>query len=583
MKKRTGILAILMASVMCFGLFAGCGGDDGLDPNKTTIVVGYQDGGFRDNWLLAWEADFAKMFKDKSFEPGKTGVQFDNQPTKALAQTPAQTIEENDYDIIFNEQENHTYFFIDNDIAKNVSDLVTTPLTEFGETKSIVDKLSLDDREFFGNGKTYNETTGQYDYADNFYTLPWFETIMGIYYDVDLFEQKGYFIAAPASEGGNPDSYGCVRSKSAPRSNGPDGKTGNIDGVDYSCDDGLPATYEEFFRMCDKIFSQNQTAILWSGAQANYMPFFFQTIAADFDGYEQTKLKFTLDGTARNLISVANDGTVTELPDEVITSATGYHLIKQEGNYRALQFLERLINTPNPNDSTRRKYLNQDESFGTSTTAKAAQGIFVGSKYQALEGNHEAVAMFVDGSWWYNEATSDFNAYSSFEGAGQRERRIGLMPIPKYDNTRLGEATYLKTWITNVMINKEADSKPYSEAVDLFFRYCHTDKALSAFTRETHALRPFNYNLTAEDEQKASYFAKDLLRIHNTQKIVNPYSLNNVVKNNTSKINANYTNKYGNEPQKILFGKSADSIQLFKAFSEYLTASQWADLYGAYY
>ena len=191
--------------------------------------------------------------------------------------------------------------------------------------------------------------------------------------------------------------------------------------------------------------------------------------------------------------------------------------------------------------------------------------------------------MYVEGSWWYNEATNDFNAYSSFEGAGQRERRIGLMPMPKYDSSMLGESTYVKSWITNVMINKEADSKPYSDAVDLFFRYCHTDKALSAFTRETHALRPFNYQLTAADEQVASYYGKELIRIHNTQKIVNPYSLNNVVKNNTSKINANYTNKYGNEPQNILYGKKANSIGIFNALSEYMKPSTWQDLYGAYY
>ena len=577
MKKMKKIVTLLMAGLMCFGTFSGCGkgNGDGFDENKSTLVIGYQDGGFRQNWLDTWCEDFAEMYKDYSFEEGKTGIQFDIRPSKRLASSSAATeARDEKYHIVFNEQSNHTDFFEKIDVARDITDIVTTPLTEFGETKTIAEKLSLDDQAFFGNNADHTEN------AYTYYTLPWFEAIMGIYYDVDLFEQKGYYISAPASEGGNPDSYGCVRSKTAKRGNGPDGKTGVIDGVDYSYDDGLPATYEEFFKMCDKIYANSQTPIIWSGHQVNYMPVLFQSVAADFDGYEQTKLKFTLDGTATNLISVdSTTGAITRLPDQVITSETGYWLAQQEGNYQALKFFDQLINTLDPNDSLQRKYLNKDQAFGNSVTHTAAQGLFVGSKYQD---NAKTIAMIADGSWWYNEATSFFNMYSSIEGAGMKERKIGLMPMPKASSDRLGESTYVKCWLTNVFISKYTPDN-LLEAAELFFRYIHTDKALSSFTRDANGVRPFTYQQVGDDASNTSYYAKDLLRIHNTQKIVNTYSLNNVVKNNTSAMNANYTSKYGNEPQNILYKKAATPAKIFNSFSEFLTASQWESLYGVYY
>ncbi len=581
MNKKKRFIAIIMAGLMSIGTFAGCAGFGGgdseeeFDPNKSKIIIGYQEGGFRQNWLDTWCADFAKLYENHSFEDGKTGIQFDIRPSKKLATTTAAaTARDEGYHIVFNEQTNHTDFFETIDIARDITDLVTTPLSEFGETKSIAQKLSLDDQAFFGNNA--NHTENGYTY----YTLPWFEAIMGIYYDVDLFEQKCYYIAAPESDGGSPDSYGCVKSKNAKRGKGPDGKTGVIDGVDYSYDDGLPATYEEFFKMCDKIYANSQTPIIWSGNQAGYMPVLYQSIAADFDGYEQTKLKFTLDGTATNLVSVnSSTGVVTELPDEVITNENGYLLFQQEGNYQALNFLDRLINTMDPKDSSRRKYLEQNHSFGESVSVGAAQGYFVGSKYQD---DMKTIAMIAEGSWWYNEATSYFNMYSSIEGAGMKERRIGLMPMPKASSDKLGESTYVKCWLTNVFISKKTPDS-LMDAAELFFRYIHTDKALSSFTRDANGVRPFIYEQLAEDVPNTSYYAKDLLRIHNTQKIVNTYSLNNIVKNNTTAYNASYVSKYGNEPQKILFKKAATPAQLFNSFSEYMTATQWESSYGAYY
>ena len=570
--NKKSILSLVLAGISAVSLCGCGGGGDDLDPDKTTIIIGYQDGGFRQNWLDTWCEDFAELYNDFHFEEGKTGVQFDIRPSKTLAaNSAATTARDEGYHIVFNEQTNHTDFFQKVDIARDITELVTTPLTEFGETRSIADKLSLDDRAFYGNNA--DNVSGEYDY----YTLPWFEAIMGIYYDVDLFEQKGFYIAAPATDGGNPDSYGCVRTKTAKRGSGPDGEYGTED-------DGLPATYEEFFRMCDKMYSLSVTPVIWSGHQTNYMPVFFQSVAADYDGYEQTKLKFTLSGTATNLISVemdkqGNEKSVTKLEDVEINSRNGYLLMQQEGNYQALKFLDTLINTPDPIDNARRKYLNQDQAFGNSVTHTAAQGFYVGSKYQD---NVNTIAMFVDGSWWYNEATSFFDMYSSIEGAGMKERRIGLMPMPKADESMLGESTYVKTWITNVFITKNTPDNVLS-AAETFFRYIHTDRALSSFTRDANGVRPFNYEQTESDKINTSYFAKDLLRIHNTQKIVNTYSLNNVVKNNTGTINANYTCKYGNEPQMILFKKQATPAEIFNAFSEYLTESQWNSLYGNYF
>ena len=149
MKKARVIVVILLTIITAFSVMGCRKKKKSYDESKTQLLIGIQEGGFRFNWLERWIDDFQEMYKDHSFEEGKVGIEITYEPAKNLAGNCANTVRDSDYDIVFNEQTNHTDFFVKTNAARDISELVTTPLTEFGETESIADKLSFEDRTFF--------------------------------------------------------------------------------------------------------------------------------------------------------------------------------------------------------------------------------------------------------------------------------------------------------------------------------------------------------------------------------------------------------------------------------------------------
>ena len=566
MKKIYRIITLLLTVSLMLGVAAcgrgGGGNENKGDPTKSKLKIGIQEGGFGLVWLENLADEFEALYAEKSFEEGKKGIEITVEPTKSLAADCSNYVKGEDFDLCVTEQTVYLKLIRDG-VAKDVNRLVTTPLTEYGETRSIADKLSDDNRTFYGNGNN----------DGHYYGVPWYACFFGINYDIQLFEDKGLYIAAKTSDGGNPDSYGCIKNKNAKRGNGPDG----VYGTD---DDGLPATYDEFFNMCDKICSLGMIPMIWTGKQQNYYPFMAQAWSVDYEGYDQYRLNFTLDGTAENLIEVDDEGNITELADVQINDTNGYLLQKQAGKYYSLKFFDRLINTK-VNGKT--KYIDAvNQCFSNSLSHKGAQGAFVSSRY---EDSAKTIAMLLEGSWWYNEASNYFKLYSSYEGGSSKERRIGIMPIPKVDEEHLGEATFLNHWTSNIFINNAVPAER-EEAAEMFFRFMHTDKALSAYTRETNTVRPYNYEISAADEAQCSPFAKQLVKIYRTAKIVDAWSLNNVVTNNTNAFSGNYNSIIGSGSAQFPFVSLYQGVtpeQYFTGLSKYLTKELWDITYSQYF
>ena len=543
------VLGIVLSVCACDG--RGEGGERAVDTNKSQLYIGCWDGGFGIEWLESIARRFEEFYADYSFESGKTGVQVWPTSSKGYVYDAfARNIMNSTDDICISEQCNY-YGFVQNKSAVDITDAVTSSLSEFGETRSIADKLSLSDNSFYG------VTSGE---TQKYYGLPWYESTFGFQYDIDMFEDNGYYF------GTNGD---FVRGKNSKRGNGPDG----IEGTD---DDGLPATYDQFFMLCDKIAGDGYEAVIWAGNAQVYINNLLSALAADYEGYEQMTLNYTLAGTATDLVQSISGNTVTFAEPTVINNENGYLLRKQAGYYYGLKFIERLLTTKNPDGSP--KYFNLDRCTASTQSQTTAQSNFLRGRYNE---KLTPVAMLIDGSWWHAESSSVFKALESV-GAGALDRKIGFMPMPKVDENHLGPATYFNNWMTSINVrgNIEESKIPMAKA---FIRFMHTDESLSEFTRITSGVRPFNYTLTQADEQLTSYYGKQLLDIHNKNTvdnptIVNPWSDNNLVVNNLSSFMINdqmYNTGLYNLVATAMMQHNVSAKDYFEGLSSYLNKNAW--------
>ena len=580
MKK---LLSLVLALLLVFSL-VGCSelmADDDTDTSirshdnvekdetKSQLNVSCWNGGFGVEWLDAIATRFEDKYKDHSFESGKKGVQITIIPNRSNVYDAFATniISSEDNEIAISEQCNYNGFVVKN-TAIDITDAVTTPLTEYGETRSIADKLSAEDRAYYGVE------------SEKYYGLPWYESIFGLQYDKDLFEEEHFYFAAE----GLGDSDGFITRSDMKRSNGPDG-------IEGTSDDGLPATYDDFFKLCDRISDQGMTPVSWAGVAPVYLNNFLLALAADYEGYDQMKLNYSLSGTAVDIVDSINaDGSVNLKSATEINNSNGYLLKQQAGYYYGLKFLERLLNTKKADGKTY-KYYDPTKSASETRSQKQAQSDFLRGRFSE---SVQTTAMLIDGTWWYAEASATFKQMASIPGASSIERNIGFMPLPKVDESRLATATYLNSWMTSVNISAAIPASKIPLAKQ-FIRFMHTDQSLSEFTRITSGVRPFSYSLTDEDEKQTSPYAREVLTVHNSNTaenptIVNPWSRNNLVLNNLGDFMVNdqvFHSNVKNVGYTIVFNAmykyGVSAKDYFGGLGAYYTQSFWENSYSRFF
>ena len=537
------------------------------DVSKTQLYVGAWDGGLRSDWLYEWKNRFEELHAETSFEDGKKGVQIWVNMSKNYALEGAASSIKNlsgptDDEVIITEQCN---YYTLKSVALDITDVITNPLTEYGETQSILDKMTDSDAEYLGveeNGKT------------SYYSLPWYQSFFGLNYDIDLFEEKCfYFGTDDPAYSAYLDADGFILDMAVPKSAGPDGVSG-------TSDDGLPATYDDFFKLCDKMVANGVTPICWTGAVKDYLNFFTTSLANDAMGYDDAMLQYAMDGkeTSQLVKSINADGTIVFDNATAITSANGYEMQRNVGKYYALEFMSRLVRTRNADGTT--KYYDEARCFSNSESHTSAQARFLRSKPNSEKGNGNAIAMIAEGTWWYNEATPTFNELTS-SGYGELDRRIGFMPMPKPTVDYIGEAVYTSTWDTGIVIRKNISQEKVKVAKQ-FLRYIHTNEALSSFTKNANCIRPYSYELSEEDATNTSYFAKNAHEIYNTAKIVQPWSSNElVIANGAYFLYDIWNTAQGNVVVDVLRSK-LDGKGYFSALSKYMNQALWESQFSAY-
>ena len=577
MKK---IASVLIACLLSVSVLAGCapstekpgGGDDDefglattIDTNRTTLFVSNFNGGFGERWLKAAAKRYEELHADDVYEEGKKGVQIWIDNSKTVGTDQLANIDSS-RDAIFFTEYVYASDYASSGKVLDLSSIINEPLTEYGGDESIKDKMTVEQQDYFirDDGSCY--------------VLPHYQSFRGIIYDVDLFEAELFYFAANENNGND----GFITSLSDEKSAGPDGESGTYD-------DGLPATYEDFFKLCDRMVEFGVKPVIWSGSNQAYFTDFLAALALDYEGLDDAMLNFTFDGTAYNLVeSVNSDGTLTLMNDGdvdgagvAISASNGYLLTKQAGKYYSLLFAEQLLQS---------KYI-ASGSMGTLSHTDAQKN-YINSRPSSTE---TTIGMIIEGSFWENEC-ADMNYFTVAErqygSAFSREnRRFAYMPYPKAKEEQVGEGvTLTDSLMSGAFIRGNVTGVEKELALD-FLQFLYTDASLREFTQYTGCPKAMEYSI--DGLEGISYFTETMFELKESADIVYPYSSSKLYSAAPSAfepmsfykttVNQGAGNTPYQYPSTAIYNYNVTALQYFNGLSLARDKSTWENSYKQYF
>ncbi len=565
-KNLLRVVALLCAVLTVFSL-AACGGSTGsggnsavnesVDQSKTQLYVFNFAGGYGVDWLIAAKTRFEELHKDDVIEEGKKGVQIviNNEKTQGMS-LGADILDKRD-EIYFAE---HAYYYTLKNLGvlADISDAVTGDLSVYGDAAGSTIEGKLTEGQ-----KDYYNVDGKY------YGIPHYAGYSGLIYNVDLFEEKGYYFKDNYGTPAEIEDY-FIYSDADVRSTGPDGKLGTDD-------DGLPATYEEFFILCRYIQQSGDTPVIWNGAgHTSYVGNTLDALAADHEGYEQKMLNYTFDGMATTLGTVQNGKFVLDSqPTDV--AADPLELFRQEGKYYALSFFEKIIEE---------KYYYDDVatgSFNSSFSHTDAQDTFLLGGHDGVTPN---IAMMSEGIWWESEATSTFTEMAGSMGSeyAKTSRNFGLMPMPKVDADHLGKSTLLDNIYSLCFMKANIAEEKRDIAIE-FIKFVNSDESLKEFSTITNTPKALNYTMTDAEMASMTSFGRSVMKLKQNSDIVYAFSSNPNYINNQGQFESSsmyYSRVNGTDYQSVsgtFHDVGVTAEEYFSGMYAYYK-SEWASLFN---
>lgn len=500
-KKLVSLISLLLCAVMMFAM-TGC--EDlnvespiienvDVDTTKAQLYIANYNGGFGTEWLTNAAKRFEEKYKDVEFLPGTKGVQILISNSKTSGDTWISTADSSINEIFFTE--NFIYGdYISQNALLDITDVVTDNLSastvlqsvtgstvDLGDTGTVADKLTEDQ-------KAYYEVDGKY------YALPHYLGTMGIVYDIDLFNDEKLYLAADKNNGNN----GFIIRDTDARSNGPDGVAGTND-------DGLPATFEEFYALCVYMKEKSIVPLAWSVSA--YMNKLLDTVYAQNAGYEEYMLNYSLNGTSNTLL----DDNLQPMGPVEITPENAYLLARQEGLYASLDFIYNIV--------TKQLYGAQ-YCYSSAMTHLEMQEEFLKSRFNAKPD----IAMVVEGNWWENEAAAVWTDMEKTPGAAKSERNLGFMPMPFLNESLVGTKRTLVDANYSAAFIKAGIAEEKIPLAKLFLQFTSTEAELQHFTTCVGQPRNFIYDLTDEQYNSLSTFQKTVWDLKYEADVVYPYS-----------------------------------------------------------
>ena len=510
--KKNKFLCLAMSLLMGLtSIFAvGCGGAGGgfneeIDDDKVQIYFGVNNAGWGEQFAISWGDAYEELHKNDVYQTPdgeKTGVQVLVTGDGQLGGTMNST-SDFDFDIFMVEVANYHDYKGKGDLV-NLTSIVKEANPYDTEGKSIEQRMLKNQRVFFGD----TETAGE----EQYYALPSYEAYYSMFYDRDVWETKGLFLTDENGQVEVIDKFAYNDYKDEGLlTTGPDNKTGIIEGIDYSEDDGLPRTTEEFMLIFEAMTDRGIVEPFYFpyGGQG-YINRFMMNLWTSFAGYENMERNFTYSGSEVLVKEVKADGTI--VPDDKATNITpenGYELQRQASKYQALDFVYKIFN-------------NNYATYKSGVSTKEAQKRFLLSQIDPA--SETARGVYGDGSWWYLEAWDVMDGHSDlYPNSGPTEKRIGILPMPKA--TVDAEQTVFVCNRPSIFVNSHKVGWREDIILD-FLQYCLSDVGLSQYTINVNAPMSYEYNLISEYASQANYYTNSLMKTKNTCARVIPQYIN---------------------------------------------------------
>ena len=564
-KKSASVLCAALTLCMSFSGFVGCNfgivddpNAEEIDPSRTQLYVFNYKSGFGSQWIDDIKVAYETLNANTIYEPGVT---YNGQQKKGVQVMVTSLKEEvanssNMDDIPDRTQEVYftefSYYYDlynggkDHDILGDITGAVTGDLSKryvgYDESGALINGDGLEDyavtaRETAGStiyGKMTETQRNYFNIDGKYYAVPHYAGYYGLTYNVDLFDEEGYYFAASentddydfalAEEGEMDVEDWFINADNPTKSAGPDGEAGNDD-------DGLPATYKEFFMLCQYMLAKEDTPIIWGNNAANsYLNALLQALAVDHDGLKNTMVTYDMAGTIDNLVDVTFDakGNATAVNPENQQSMTiayddgnAWNVSRSAGRYYALQFMQALINGQYGKKDNNNKNVGY---YKEGASHISAQTDYVATNVKGKED----IGMLVDGIWWENEAVEAFTyAASDQHGANAVQKKdcdFKFMPLPHASKAEIGQKrTVLDTLYSLCFMKKNIDPMKKPIAID-FIKFVNTHDQLVKFTQTTNTVKSLEYTLTPDEKETLTTFGKSVVNMREGADVVYPYA-----------------------------------------------------------
>ena len=493
---------------------------------KTLIIIENFGGGVGRAWLDNAIERFKEHIGDRSYEEGKQGVHFEITSNTAVKSDGMQYSGTHLY--FLQEKYSNVYNLIQTNAVLDITDVVTSTLDEYGEPGVTIES-KMDERYRFA-------MQGTGDHAGKYYMLPHYETQAGASYDVDMFEDWGFYLAKPGS---GTKIYSELLGEYFYFTGEQDEKTVGNDGIEGTDDDGMPTTLNELVAMCEYIKWNGVWPFSTPGKQTEYANYLIEGLWTALAGYDQRAAVTTLSGEVDYVTGVSKTeelwkGTGIMKPNTEkaeVTEETGYKAINQAGRYYAFAFMK----LAEQQNWFYYKYLDRDY------THKVAMRAFI---LNGLD-NRAKIAAHVEGSYWYNEAESynffeDYKTYS----LSDEPKNIGHWHMPTTvtgevvtgeENAR--EEAAMNNMTATCLINGNIDDRPGNEGkIQLckdFLKFLYTEKELKLFSATTGVTKALmDYEVMSDEVlNELDPYQKTIMNLRANNRVVNQYGDNAIYRN----------------------------------------------------